>query len=233
MTTTLPVRLDKDGKYAFILAGGRITKVGVADGKAEPAKFNALKELDGAAERASMFEHIWRQISEKFYLQDMNGVDWDYYKAVYQKFLPYISDDRDFSEMTSEMLGELNASHTGCKLLPEAQNADATAVLGAFFDPDYKGPGLKIEEIIEKGPLVTASAPIQAGMIIEKIDGVTIDPGMDVSPLLNHRAGQPTLLAFLMWQRSPVRRHGEADQHGRSGRTPVPALGKATARPSR
>ena len=88
----------------------------------------------------SMFEHIWRQMSEKFYLQDMNGVDWDYYKTVYQKFLPYISDDRDFSEMTSEMLGELNASHTGCKLLPETQNADATAVLGAFFDPVTKGP---------------------------------------------------------------------------------------------
>jgi tricorn protease len=99
--------------------------------------------------------------------------------------------------MTSEMLGELNASHTGCKLLPEAQSADATAVLGAFFDPDYKGPGLKIEEIIEKGPLVTASAPIQSGMIIEKINGATIDPGMDVSPLLNRRAGQPTLLSIL------------------------------------
>jgi tricorn protease len=190
------IQLDKEGKNAFILAAGRITKVGVADGKAEPAKFNALKELDGAAERASMFEHIWRQMREKFYLKDMNGVDWDYYKTVYQKFLPYISDDRDFSEMTSEMLGELNASHTGCKLLPETQNADATAVLGAFFDPGYKGTGLRIEDIIEKGPLVTASAPIQAGMIIEKINGITIEPGLDFSPLLNHRAGQPTLLSI-------------------------------------
>src|SRR6202034_370570 len=143
---------------------GRITKVNVADGKGEPVKFSALKETDGGAERASLFEHIWRQVREKFYRKDMNGVDWDYYKTVYQKFLPYISDDRDFSEMTSEMLGELNASHTGCKLLPETQNADATAALGAFFDPTYKGTGLRIEEIIEKGSLVTASAPIQAGM---------------------------------------------------------------------
>ena len=190
------IQLDKDGKNVFVLAAGRITKVGVADGKAEPAKFNALKELDGAAERASLFEHIWRQVREKFYVKDMNGVDWDYYKSVYQKFLPYISDDRDFSEMTSEMLGELNASHTGCKLLPESQNADATAVLGAFFDSNYKGTGLRIQEVIEKGPLITASAPIQAGMIIEKINGITIDPGMDFSPLLNHRAGQPTLLSI-------------------------------------
>jgi tricorn protease len=191
------IQLDKDGKNVFVLAAGRITKVGVADGKAEPAKFNALKELDGAAERAYLFEHIWREVREKFYVKDMNGVDWDYYKTVYQKFLPYISDDRDFSEMTSEMLGELNASHTGCKLLPELQNADSTAALGAFFDNNYKGAGLRIQEVIEKGPLITASASIQAGMIIEKINGVTIDPGMDFSPLLNHRADQPTLLSIL------------------------------------
>ena len=190
------IQLDKDGKNVFVLASGRITKVGVADGKAEPAKFNAVKELDGVAERACIFEHIWRQAREKFYLKDMNGVDWDYYKSVYAKFLPYISDDRDFSEMTSEMLGELNASHTGCKLYPETQNADATAVLGAFFDSNYKGTGLRIQEVIEKGPLITASAPIQAGMIIEKINGITINPEMDFNPLLNRRAGQPTLLSI-------------------------------------
>jgi C-terminal processing protease CtpA/Prc len=190
------IKLDKDNKNVFVLAAGRITKVAVADGKAEPAKFNAAKELDGAAERGCMFQHIWREMREKFYVKDMNGVDWDYYKTAYEKFLPYISDDRDFSEMTSEMLGELNASHTGCKLMPELPNADATAALGAFFDPDFKGAGLRIQEVIEKGPLITASAPIQAGMIIEKINGITIDPGMDVSPLLNHRAGQPTLLSI-------------------------------------
>jgi C-terminal processing protease CtpA/Prc len=33
-------------------------------------------------------------------------------------------------------------------------------------------------------------------MIIEKINGIAIDPGMDFSPLLNHRAGQPTLLSI-------------------------------------
>jgi tricorn protease len=195
-TQSATIQLDKDGKNVFVLAAGRITKVNVADGKAEPVKFNAFKEIDGASERASLFEHIWRQVREKFYRKDMNGVDWDYYKTVYRKFLPYISDDRDFAEMTSEMLGELNASHTGCRFLPESENADATAVLGAFFDSNYKGTGLRIQEVIEKGPLIAASVPIQAEMIIEKINGTTIDPGMDFYPLLNHRAGQPTLLSI-------------------------------------
>src|SRR5215469_2783959 len=190
------IQLDPDGKNAFVLAAGKITKVSVADGKAEPAKFTAEKEINGAAERAYLFEHIWRQMREKFYVKDMNGVDWDYYKTVYEKFLPFISDDRDFSEMAGEMLGELNASHTGCKLLPESQNADATAALGAFYDRSYQGRGLRIEEVIEKGPLITASATIQAGMIIEKINGTDIEPGLDISPLLNRRSGQPTLLSI-------------------------------------
>jgi tricorn protease len=34
-------------------------------------------------------------------------------------------------------------------------------------------------------------------MIIEKINGATLDPGMDVSPLLNRRAGRLTLLSIL------------------------------------
>src|SRR5260370_28369257 len=55
------IQLDKDGQNVFMLAAGQITKIALADGKAEPAKFNAEKELDGAAERAYLFEHIWRQ----------------------------------------------------------------------------------------------------------------------------------------------------------------------------
>jgi tricorn protease len=185
--------LDKEEKNVFVLANGRISKVELASSKTEPVKFTAEKELKQAAERAALFEHMWRLEKEKFYVADMGGVDWDYYKKVYAKFLPYITNNRDFAEMMSEMLGELNASHTGCRYF--AQGGDQTASLGAFFDPAYKGAGLKILEIIEKGPLVAASE-VQAGMTIEKIDGVTITPGMDISPLLNLKAGKATLLSI-------------------------------------
>jgi tricorn protease len=190
------IKLDKEGKNVFVLAGGRISKVGLPDGKTETVKFSAEKEINGAADRAYLFEHIWRQVREKFYLKDLGGVDWNYYKSVYAKFLPYISDNRDFAEMESELLGELNASHTGCRYYPNSEGADATAALGAFFDPSYTGAGVRIQEVIEKGPLVTAAASVQAGMIIEKINGIAITSGMDISPLLNHRAGEPTLLSI-------------------------------------
>jgi tricorn protease len=190
------VKLDKEGKNVFVLTGGHIAKVGLSDAKIEPVAFNAEKEIDGSAERAYLFEHIWRQVREKFYLKDMGGVDWSDFKGVYAKFLPYISDNRDFAEMESELLGELNASHTGCRYFPNPEAGDATAALGAFFDPTYTGNGIRIQEVIEKGPLVTAAAPIQAGMIVEKINGISISGGMDISPLLNHRAGKQTLLSI-------------------------------------
>src|SRR5262249_46319641 len=191
------LELDKAGKNIFVLAGSHLNKIQVSDGKMEPVKFVAEKEIVPAAEHAYLFEHIWRQVKEKFYVKDLNGVDWDYYKGVYQKFLPFISDNRDFAEMESELLGELNASHTGCYYMPEMEGADATVALGAFFDTNSKADGLLIQEIIEKGPLVTAAAGIRAGMIIIKIDGTQITQGMDISPLLNHKAGQWMLLTIL------------------------------------
>ncbi|HZC35438.1 MAG TPA: hypothetical protein VE242_07480, partial [Chthoniobacterales bacterium] len=94
--------LDKDDKNAFVLVDGHINKVDLAFAKIEPVKFDAEKEIDGTAERNYLFEHIWRQIKEKFYVADMHGVSWDYYKAVYARYLPFINDDRDFAEMASE-----------------------------------------------------------------------------------------------------------------------------------
>jgi tricorn protease len=189
------VFLDTAGKNAFVLIDGHISKVDLAAAKIEPVKVDAEKKIDGAAERSYLFEHIWRLIKEKFYLPDMHGVPWDYYKTVYARFLPFITDDRDFTEMTSEMLGELNASHTGCRLVP-IKNGDQTASLGAFFDQIYHGPGIKIEEVIDKGPLTESDPPLDAGMIIEKIDDLTITPGLDISPCLNFKAGKPTALSI-------------------------------------
>ena len=56
-------------------------------------------------------------------------------------------------------------------------------------------PGIKVDEIIEGGPLTVAKSKITPGMFIEKINGVAIAPGAEFDSLLNHLAGKPTLLA--------------------------------------
>ena len=94
-----------------------------------------------------MFDHIWRQVADKFYDADLHGVDWAGYKASYARFLPHINNNNDFQEMLSEMLGALNGSHTGARYSAPGPTFQPDC-LGAFFDDRYEGDGLKIEEVI-------------------------------------------------------------------------------------
>ena len=90
---------------------------------------------------------------EKIIYPDMHGVDWEMYKKTYAKFLPFIADNYDFRELLSEMLGELNVSHTGGRYIPKDENGDETASLGLLYDEMEGGKGLKIAEVISGGPL--------------------------------------------------------------------------------
>ena len=82
-----------------------------------------------------MFDHIWQQVKDKFYDPKLHGVDWDGYRKTYERFLPYINNNFDFRDMLSEMLGELNASHTGARYFGYGTNLP-TACLGVFYDQD-------------------------------------------------------------------------------------------------
>jgi tricorn protease len=191
------MELSKDGKNIFVLAEGRISKIDAESGKMEPVGISGEMVVNDAGEKAYIFDHAWRQIKEKFYVVNLNGVDWDYYYKTYQKFLPYIDNDYDFAEMLSEMLGELNVSHTGCYYGgPGGPTGDRTASLGIYYDYGYMGPGLRIAEVIAGGPLDKHSEKIHPGVILEKIDGEVITDSVDHYKYLNRKAGKLVLLSM-------------------------------------
>jgi Tol biopolymer transport system component/C-terminal processing protease CtpA/Prc len=185
---------DKDQKNIFLMANGGISKIDPNSGKRDMVGINGEMTLDVAAERQFMFEHVWRRTKETFYTKTMHGVNWDSYKPDYEKYLPHIGNNYEFSEMLSELLGELNVSHSGSSYGSFNPAGDATGSLGAFYDQNYKGPGYKIEEIIKDGPLDKADIDVKPGMIIEAIDGETITADKDLAQYLNRKAGNNTLL---------------------------------------
>ena len=77
--------------------------------------------LNYAAEKAYIFDHSWRQFKQKLVFPDLQNVDWNSYYTVYKKFLPHINNNYDFAEMLSEMLGEMNVSHTGATTVRTSQ----------------------------------------------------------------------------------------------------------------
>lgn len=189
------LEMDKEGKYIYMLADGEISRIDASSGQITPVTYQAEVELKKAQEREYIFNHAWQQVVDKFYDVNIHGVDWTFYKEAYAKFLPHINNNYDFQEVLSELLGELNASHTGARYFAP-QKAPQTAVLGAFYDRTYSGDGLRIAEIIEKGPLSILSKKVVPGVIIEKINQQTIKAGEDYMPLLNNQAGKRVLLAF-------------------------------------
>ena len=185
---------DKEMKNLFLLSGGRIIKINPEGWKQETVKINGEMIYDVDAERDYMFEHVWLRTQAMFYTPDMHGVDWKAVKEEYLKYLPHIGNSYEFAEMLSEMIGELNVSHAGARYSRSIPEADATASLGIFIDYEHKDKGVKIAEIIKGGPLDKANLDVEAGMVIEKIDGVEVTADADWARFLNRKADQFTAL---------------------------------------
>ncbi len=180
----------------FLYSGGSIMKIDPASLEQHPVSYRAEKVIDYYAEKAYLFDHVWRLMKEKFYDPNMQGVDWDYYGQHYRQFLPYINNNYDFAEMLSEMLGELNASHTGSGYRPDREDADATAALGLLYDLSYTGPGVKIVEVLDKGPFFNEDTKVKPGDIIISIDNQPVNNMQDLFRLLNHKAGKLTVVGL-------------------------------------
>ena len=185
-----PMEADKDGKNLFVCTGNGIKKIDLAKGKPEPVSFEANFNYRPQDEREYIFNHIWQQVKDKFYVEDIHGVDWEGYRENYKRFLPYINNNYDFRDMLSEMLGELNGSHTGARYNPQGPSLK-TAALGLFLDNNYQGNGLRVEEVIKRGPFEVKKTGVTAGCIIEKIDGHDIQAGEDYNWMLDGKAGKP------------------------------------------
>ncbi len=180
---------DKDFKNLYLCSGGGIKKIDIGGNSSKNVDFEARFNYKPYQEREYMFNHVWQQVKDKFYKVDLHGVDWEGYKKSYARFLPYINNNYDFSEMLSEMLGELNASHTGARYFAGGANL-STATLGLFFDETYDGDGLKVEEVIKRGPFAVKNTGVTKGCIIEKIDGDSILKNKDYNYLLDGKSGR-------------------------------------------
>lgn len=192
------MEMSEDGETIFMLAGGSLSKIGTGGGDRKPIGFAATMTVDQQAEREDLLQHVWRQTRDKFYRADMHGVDWAFYLEQYEPKLRGIRNNRDYADMLSELLGELNASHTGASYRPSGEPGDArTAALGVIYDQGFLGSGgMRIAEVLKNGPLDKADLGIEAGDIITAVDGVKLDSTTNFYALLDGKAGDRVRLTI-------------------------------------
>jgi tricorn protease len=168
-------------------------------GSSEPARvsFNAKLIVKRDEEYAEMFEQSWRALAESFYDPAFHGADWKAVREKYRPIVKHIAQKEDLYAMLHLMLGELNASHLGVGGFGSSPE-EVTADLGLIFDASHAGPGLKIAEIVKRGPADRRGLNLKPGDIISAIDRSPIDLNTNLSQRLNGKVGDTVSLDVLI-----------------------------------
>jgi tricorn protease len=138
--------------------------------------FTARVEVDHRAERKQVFDESWRVMKHRFYDPDMHGVDWNKMRQVYEPLLNYVGDREELHNVISQMIGELNASHTGISGGGRATASDQTRYPGFELEPDASGY-YKVVHVYRHGPAEQEGVKLHAGDFLLAIDGKPLKAG--------------------------------------------------------
>lgn len=184
------IELSADGKYALVSSTGQVHWVDLTAGTMTRLSLGDIAAADIGAEQRWIFDHVIRTIDRVYYQpQRLQSGHWSEQIAEHRRFLPAIRDRIDFSELMSELLGELNTSHTFFRYMRSATQEES-ASLGVIYDPDHAGPGWKIAALLPRSPLAKADVGVRPGDLVTRIEGQVIAAGADPAQSLSNAAGK-------------------------------------------
>jgi tricorn protease len=160
------------------------------NGKTTKYEFNAKQILARSERFRDGFEEAWAIMRDRWYDPKHANRNWAEVRRKYIDMATAAGDDATFAEVITLMLGELNGSHNGFYPNGSRNNSrdgwpDTTAHLGVRFDDSHAGPGLRVRDVLIGGPSDREDGRLFAGDLIIAIDDVPVDPGMDLTTILN------------------------------------------------
>jgi tricorn protease len=164
------------GPAAAGAAGGSPSAEGAAGGRRR-VNFTVRVEVDNREERKQVFNEAWRVMKNRFYDPKMNGVDWAHMRQVYEPLLADVGDREELQNVIVQMIGELNASHTGVSGGGESdRDAIQTRFPGFEIAPDASGY-YKVTTIYKDGPADKDFVKIHVGDFILAINDAPLKSG--------------------------------------------------------
>ncbi|MDT7896500.1 MAG: S41 family peptidase [Armatimonadota bacterium] len=183
------LQFSPDGNRLYFLStGGSIRYLARPTNAIGAVNFTARMVVDRFVELQHMFDEGWRLLREQFYDEKMHGVNWDAMREKYRPLIEQVANKEDFYALVSLMLGELNASHLGIGG-PTVSGAE-TAYLGVWFDPDHRGPGVKVARVLKNSPADKDESRLRVGEFILAIDGTEVSNNEQLWEALADKAGR-------------------------------------------
>ncbi len=161
-----------------------------------------LVRVNPVQEWTQIFGDTWRWYNEFFYDANMHGHDWKKWGETLRAFVPDLSSRADLNWLLSQMVGELNVSHTyigggdmGPLRAPTTQTY--TGLLGADLEADPNG-GFRLAKIFGPttynadlvAPLVRPDVDVKEGDYLVAIDGHALKAGENPYQFLQVTRGQ-------------------------------------------
>jgi tricorn protease len=180
------LELTPDGKWFFYSSrGGQVHRMSSSGSGKKAIEFDFRVRVDHRAEWKQIFEEAWRVMKYRFYDPDMHGVDWDAVKARYEPLLAYVGENQDLYDLCNEMIGELNASHTGVGGPPTRSMPRLHSTRSLGFEMEGDGSYYRVSHIYPKGPADKEWLDISVGDYVLAIEGESIRDGDNFHPILN------------------------------------------------
>jgi tricorn protease len=147
--------------------------------------FEFSVKVDQRAEWAQILDESWRVMKYRFYDEKMHGRDWNAIKAKYEPLLKYVGENQDVYDLANEMIGELNASHTGVNGPPSRPIDDAYQTRHPGFELEPANGYYRVSHIYRDGPADKEWLDLKVGEYVLAIDGESIKAGDNYWSLLN------------------------------------------------
>jgi tricorn protease len=194
---------EREGIYSVSLAPTAGAGAAAAAGAGREAgrrrlNFNVRVRIDRPAEWAEMFDDGWRTMKYRFYDPKMHGMDWDAARAKYRPLVDFVGDRQELLNIINEMIGELNASHTGAAPPPRGPGGGgvSTSHLGVELEPDKAAGRYRVSYIYEDGPADKDWVKVKVGDYLIAIDGKQVKAGDEYWQLLNSRLNRKVNVTF-------------------------------------
>jgi tricorn protease len=161
------------GAAAATAGGG----AGGGEGARKRVNFTVRVEVDLQQERRQIFDESWRVMKNRFYDAAMHGADWESAHTRYEALLSDVADREELHNVISQMIGEMNASHTGISGGGE-RDSDAlqTRYPGFELSPDASG-FYKISYVYKRGPADKDYVRLKPGDFLLAVNGVPLKSG--------------------------------------------------------
>lgn len=173
------VDIIKASDKFYALLNGAIHTLNLESKKAEKIDIAFTFRRNLKDEFNQMFIETWANVKENFYNETFHGLNWEAERDEYAAYLKFVRTRADLRVLITNLLGELNSSHTGFTSNGDEEKTfytTRTQATGIVFD--QQNP-YTVSSIVRNSVADKKGKNIQPGDVLVSVNGEAVNPSQN------------------------------------------------------